>query len=176
VATRRRLGLLLEGVEPLVARVVEVVLVQRVAGLEGAQAGLEGHAVALEPAQGVRAALAELAQQLVADHALRLHREVLHHLVDRVLDTGLSLDVRPPSGVEHPAADGRGTAAVEAVHHQHVEPALAPLEGRADARATEADDDEVRGVVPALGRGVIEDQRRLRRIGGVGARACGGRA
>ena len=72
VPARSRLGRVLERRKALVAGVVEVVVVGRVAGLVRAERCLERHAVPLQPLEVCDALVAEVPERFVRDDALHL--------------------------------------------------------------------------------------------------------
>jgi len=87
---------------------------------------------------------------------LHLHREVAVHVLDRVLDARLFLDVCAAAGIEHAPADRGRTAAFEAIQYEDVGPALSGFEGGGDARGAQPYDDQICYVVPVRALGILD--------------------
>ena len=127
----------------LAARVVQVMAVGRVRRLVRAQAALERHAVALQPAEHRHAAVAELAERLGRHHVAHLGAQVAEHRRRRVGDAGGALLRRAAAGVHDAARQRCGPAAGEPVEHHHRAARRGRLKRGAGAGRAEPDHDDV---------------------------------
>jgi hypothetical protein len=127
----------------LAARVIQVVTVGRVGRLVRAEAPLERHAVAFQPAEHAHAVLAELAERLRRHHVAHLGAEVAEHRVRGIADAGGSLLAGAAAHVHDSARQRGGTAAGEPVEHHYGAARRGRLERGAGAGRAEADHDDV---------------------------------
>jgi hypothetical protein len=138
------------GQKCLVTREVKVVVVGGVGGLEGAQAGLEGHPESLQPQQVGGALPAEPLQCRLGDCVPGFLPQVVEHILRRIRDACLLLDEGAAPGVDDAPADSAGAAPVEALHNAHTGSVISGLDGRRGTGGTKANHRDVHGVIPVV--------------------------
>ena len=159
VAALRRLRFLAVRREGLVSGVIEMVFIRRIRGLDGAEVGQERDAALGQPFHVRGTRLTEVVERLRGNRVLHFHRQVTVHVVHRVLDTGLLLNVGAASSVEYASAYGGGAASFKTVQEEHLGAAFARFDGGSDARRSQADHDQVCDLVPLRAVHIFEYDR-----------------